>query len=108
MNKALKRLDSVHNKLIETVSPLEPALFSRRPSEDEWSVAEVVQHLSLVEERVIKDLEPAIAQQPQSIRFLKKFVPTYIVSSRLLCVKAPKPVNPVVVLETVGTIDNFN
>jgi hypothetical protein len=108
MNRALKRLDSVHNKLIETVSPLEPALFSQRPSEDEWSVAEVVQHLCLVEERVIKDLEREIAKEPQSVGFLKKLVPTSIVSSRLLRVKAPKAVNPVAILEKDVAIENFN
>src|SRR5256885_12420783 len=108
MNRALKRLDSVHNKLIETVSPLEPAVFSQRPSEAEWSVAEIVQHLCLVEERVIKDLERGIAKEPQSVRFLKKFVPTSIVSSRLLRVKAPKAVNPVAVLEKDVAIETFN
>src|SRR5256885_10459264 len=108
MNRALKRLDSVHNKLIETVSPLEPAVFSQRPSEAEWSVAEIVQHLCLVEERVIKDLERGIAKEPQSVGFLKKFVPTSIVSSRLLRVKAPKAVNPVAILEKDVAIENFN
>ena len=108
MNRALKRLDSVHTKLIGTVSPLEPALFSRRPSEDEWSVAEIVQHLCLVEERVIKDLEREIAKEPRRVGFLKKLVPTSIVSSRLLRVKAPKAVNPVAVLEKDVAIENFN
>jgi len=108
MNRALKRLDAVHKKLIETVTPLEPALFSKRPSEDEWSVAEIVQHLCLVEERVIKDLEREIAKEPQSIGFWRKLVPTSIVSSRLLRVKAPKAVNPVAVLEKGVAIENFN
>src|ERR1700682_1464281 len=99
MNRSLKRLDSVHQKLIEIVSPLEPALFSERPSRDEWSVAEIVQHLCLVEERVIKDLERAIAKEPQTVGFLKRLVPISIVSYRLLRVKAPKAVNPVAALE---------
>src|SRR5207244_5043462 len=108
MKRSLKRLDSVHQKLIETVSPLEAGLFSERPSRDEWSVAEIVQHLCLVEERVIKDLEQAIAKEPQTVGFLKKLVPTSIVSSRLLRVKAPKAVNPVTVMEKDVTIENFN
>ena len=108
MNRAVKRLDSVHKKLIKTVSPLEPALFSQRPSEDEWSVAEIVQHLCLVEERVIKDLERELAKEPRGVGFLKKLVPTSIVSSRLLRVKAPKAVNPVAVLEKDVAIENFN
>jgi len=108
MQRSLKRLDAVHKKLIETVSPLEPALFSERSSEDEWSVAEIVQHLCLVEERVIKDLKRELAKEPQSIGFLKRLVPTSIVSSRLVRVKAPKAVNPVAVLEKDVAIENFN
>jgi len=108
MNRSLRRLDSVHQKLIDTVSPLEVGLFSQRPSEGEWSVAEIVQHLCLVEERVIKDLKRAIASEPQTVGFLKRLIPTSIVSSRLLRVKAPKAVNPVAVLEKEVAIENYN
>ena len=108
MNRSLKRLDTVHQKLIETVAPLEAGLFSTRPAKDEWSVAEIVQHLCLVEERVLKDLEREIAKAPQNVGFLKRLVPTSIVSSRLLRVKAPKAVNPVAVLEKDVAIENFN
>lgn len=108
MKRILKRLDSVHQKLIDTVSPLDSKVFAARPSDDEWSVAEIVQHLSLVEERVVKDLEHAIAAEPQRLEFLRRLVPTFIVSSRLLRVKAPKAVNPTVVPEKNDGVDNFN
>lgn len=108
MKRSLKRLDSVHQKLISTVSPLEPELFSTRPSADEWSVAHIVQHLCLVEERVIKDLEVAIAQEPQTVGFLRRLVPTSIVASRLLRVKSPKAVTPLEVLDQNATIENYN
>jgi hypothetical protein len=108
MNKSLRRLDSVHQKLLETISPLKAELFSTRPSKDEWSVAEIVQHLYLVEERVIKDLKQALARDPQSVGLLRRLIPTSIVSSRLLKVKAPKAVNPIAVLEKNETIENFN
>lgn len=90
------------------IAPLEPKIFSLRPSRDEWSVAEIVQHLCLVEERVIKDLEGAIARPPQRIRFLRRFVPTAIVSSRLIRVKAPKAVNPRVAPAKEVAIENYN
>lgn len=108
MKRSLKRLDSVHHKLLAAVSPLEPEVFSQQPSESEWSVAEIVQHLCLVEERVIKDLERAIAKEPQNVGFLKRLIPTSIVSSRLLRVKSPKAVTPVAALEKDVAIDNFN
>jgi hypothetical protein len=108
MNRSLRRLDSVHQRLLDTVSPLQVEIFSRRPSRDEWSVAEIVQHLLLVEERVIKDLQLAIAREPQHVGFLKRLIPTSIVSSRLLRVKAPKAVNPISVLDKAEAIENYN
>lgn len=94
MNKTLRRLDSIHSKLVDTITPVEDSLFSRSPADEEWSIAEIVHHLCLVEERVIKELETELAKPPRSIPFLRKFIPTSIVASRLLRVKAPKGVNP--------------
>jgi hypothetical protein len=108
MKRSLKRLDSVHRKLLEAISPLEPQVFSHQPSESEWSVAQIVQHLCLVEERVLKDLELAIAKEPRSPGLLRRLVPTSIVASRLLRVKSPKAVTPVTVLEKNVAIENFN
>ena len=94
MKKALQRLDSVHQKLISTISPLEPSLYAQRPAEGEWSVAEIVHHLCLVEARVIKELEAAIAREPRRVGFFRRLIPTSIVSLRLIRVKAPKAMNP--------------
>ena len=94
MKKALKRLDSVHQKLISAISPLEPNIYAQRPAEGEWSVAEIVQHLCLVEGRVTKELEAAIAREPQRVGFFRRLIPTSIVSLRLIRVKAPKAMNP--------------
>ncbi|HYJ87693.1 MAG TPA: DinB family protein [Pyrinomonadaceae bacterium] len=107
MRRALNRLDSVHARLLQTVTPLDSKIFSQRPSENEWSVAEIIQHLSLVEERVTKELGAAIARQPQRVGFLRRLIPTSIVSSRLFRVKAPKGVNPIVVPQKDDAIQNF-
>ena len=94
MKKALRRLDSAHQKLVGAVSALEPEIYSRRPAEGQWSVAEIVHHLCLVEERVIKELEKALAREPQRVGFFRRLIPTSIVSLRLIRVKAPKAMNP--------------
>ena len=95
MDKTLRRLDSIHSKLVDTVTPIENSLFSRSPADNEWSIAEILHHLCLVEDRVIKDLETQLASPPRRIGFLRKFIPTSIVASRLLRVKAPRGMNPV-------------
>jgi hypothetical protein len=108
MNRSLKRLDSVHRQLIEIVSPLEPELYSQRPTDDEWSVAEIVHHLFLVEDRVIKELERAIAREPQRVGFFRRLIPTSIVSVRLIRVKAPKAMNPLEAPAKALAIENYN
>jgi DinB family protein len=94
MHKTLRRLDSIHSKLVNTITPVEDPLFSRSPADNEWSIAEIVHHLCLVEDRVIKELETQLANPPRRIGFLRKFIPTSIVASRLVRVKAPRGMNP--------------
>ena len=94
MKRILNRLDSAHKKLIEAITPVDEELFSRRSSDNEWSIAEVVHHLCLVEERVIKELEKELANPPRQLGFVRRLIPTSIVASRLIRVKAPKAMNP--------------
>ena len=108
MNRSLKRLDVVHQKLLDTVQPLDTELFMQRPSDNEWSVAEILQHLYLVEERVVKDLTRAIAAEPGHVSFLKRFLPTSIVSLRIRKFQAPRAVNPVEVPEKDAVLANYN
>lgn len=107
MQRVLNRLDRVHEKLLETVRPLDSKVFGERPSENEWSVGEIVQHLFLVEERVLKDLEAGIQREPRRVGWMRRLIPTSIVSSRLLRVKAPKSVNPRSVPEKDQIIQNL-
>ena len=108
MDRSLKRLDVVHQKLLDTVQPLDTELFMQRPSDSEWSVAEILQHLYLVEERVVKDLTHAIATEPGRVSFFKKFLPTSIVALRIRKFQAPKAVNPVDVPEKDAVLANYN
>ena len=108
MKKALKRLDAVHEKLLNAVSSLEPQLYSERPAEGEWSVAEIVHHLCLVENRVTKELEAAIAREPRRVGVLRRLLPTSIVSLRAIRVKAPKAMNPLDAPARELAIENFD
>lgn len=108
MNRALRRLDSIHSELLDTIVSIDDPLFSRCPSENEWSVAQIVHHLCLVERRVVKDLEKQLANPPQKLSALRRLVPTSIVASRLVRVKAPKAMNPVDPPAKNEIIENYN
>jgi len=94
MKSTLRRLDTVHQRLATAVSVVDPKLLSKRPAENEWSVAEVVQHLCLVEERVLNDLKKNLERPPVKVGFLKKLLPMQLVSLRIKRFNAPKVVRP--------------
>ena len=94
MKSTLKRLDAVHAELKTTVNGVDPALLSKRPAENEWSVAEVIEHLCLVEGAVMKGINAKLNQPPVKVSFLKKFFPMRIVSLRMKRLQAPKYVQP--------------
>lgn len=108
MQRVFKRLDSTHEKLIATVGPLPSQLFSQRPSETEWSVSEILHHLRLVEDRVIKELEKELAGSPHRVSLLRRLVPTSIVGSRLIKVKAPRSVTPTEAPEKETSLAEYN
>ena len=108
MKRVLNRLDSVHQKLSTTVAAIDPNLFPKRPSENEWSVGEVIQHLFLVETRVLTGLELALQAPPARVSFLKKLIPLGIVSVRLFRVKAPKAVEPLKTLPKEESLSSYN
>lgn len=108
MHRTLKRLDAAHEKLLATVTPLAPGVFSRPPSATEWSVAEIVHHLRLVEDRVIKELEKQLANPPHKLGLLRRLVPIAIVGSRLIKVKAPQAMNPVEAPDKEISIASYN
>ena len=108
MKRTLTRLDSIHGRLLNLIAETDDLQFVRRPAENEWSVAEIVYHLALVEARVVNDLEKALAGPPQSIAPLRRLIPISIVASRLVRVKAPKAVQPVNPPPKQNLIDNYN
>lgn len=94
MKSTLKRLDAVHERLANAVNAVDPALLYKRPAENEWSVAQVVEHLCLVEGAVMSYLESKLDQPPVKVGLLAKLKPMWIVSLRLKRLQAPKIVRP--------------
>ena len=93
--KEIARLDATHRKLLDMIEPLDDELFARRPSPDRWSIAEIVHHLCLVEQRVIAQLEAALDAPPPRMKLRERLMPVaLLVGSRVVRVKAPRAVEP--------------
>ena len=108
MKRVLQRLDRVHERLTAAVAPLDEVWFQRQPADGGWSVAQILQHLCLVEERVIRDLEKALDSPAKPVGLVRRLIPTSIVASRVVRVKAPKTVNPAAAPDKALVVENFN
>lgn len=109
MEKAIAELDAVHQRLLETITPLPEEHFSRRPSPDRWSVAEIVHHLYLVERSVLGQFEGALSKPPVKVGMLQRLLPVgLLVGRRMVRVKAPKGVEPLNPPSKEETIANYN
>ena len=109
MEKVYAELDSTHQRLIDAITPIDDERFALRPSPDEWSVAEIVHHLCIVERRVMNELEGALSKPPVRMGLLQKLMPVrLLVGSRVVRVKAPRSAEPADVPSKQEVIANYN
>jgi len=104
----LARLDSVHLQLTTYVNGLGDDVFVRRGADGQWSVADVIQHLYLVEDRVVTALKQNVALDPVKIPLRKRVIPMRLISYRLFRVEAPKAVRPVESLARNELLSQFD
>lgn len=60
IQEVLTVLDDARESLSKTIAAIPPALHKLRPAEDRWSVAEVVEHVGMVETRIVQMLKEKI------------------------------------------------
>jgi hypothetical protein len=94
LKRTLKKLDSAHLDLLNTVAALDDDNFRRRPGDGEWSVAQIAHHLFLVETSVLRALERGERRPPESFSLAQRIKPVSIVGLRLFRVKAPQAAEP--------------
>jgi hypothetical protein len=61
IEEVLAHLDAHRAGLEQAVAEVPPALRGRRPEAERWSVAEILEHLTIVEARITKTLEDHLA-----------------------------------------------
>ena len=88
--------------------PFQPSLRERKPAPDRWSVAEVVEHLSMVERRVAALLARQVTAarangmgpDPDTTSVVSTYVEPHVVVDRTKKISAPALVQP------TGTVDS--
>jgi hypothetical protein len=108
MQKELAQLDSIHQRLLDLIRSIDEERFRQRPAPDRWSIAEIVHHLCMVEQRVLEQLEASLAQPAVHVGLLQRLIPvSLLVGSRVVRVKAPKAVEPLDAPSKAEAIANF-
>ncbi|MBL8149781.1 MAG: DinB family protein [Blastocatellia bacterium] len=109
MQKIIERLDEIRKELLDKVSPIDPKTFEKRPAENQWSIAEVIHHLALVEGHVTKEIEKRLSEPPRSLSTLRRLFqpPLWLVDVRLVKVKAPKRLEPLDVAPKEQNLKNL-
>lgn len=109
MERIHRRLDDTHLRLLALIEPLDAEKFARKPAPDVWSVAEVVHHLCLVEQHMIRSIEQELTQPPKRLPLLNHLIPySLLVARRVRRVRAPKAVEPLNPPPKEIVIDNYN
>jgi len=63
IKEVVEALDSRRAELARAVNEVPTSARGRRPSEDRWSVAEVLEHLALVEENIPQRVKALVTEQ---------------------------------------------
>ena len=91
----LQKLARSRNALISATDGIRTEDWSKRPGEGQWSAAEVVAHVMMVEQTVIAAAERILKKQPKPISFLGRLhLPIAMTERRVVRLKSPIPVSP--------------
>lgn len=107
IHELIEYLTEHRRRLHEAVASVPPSLRERKPAPDQWSVAEVVEHLSLVEHRVAALLARQVTAarangalpDPDTSSVVSTYADRDVVVDRTRRISAPVPVRP------TGTVD---
>jgi hypothetical protein len=87
----LARAQTIFFRAADTIPPKH---WSHKPRAEEWSAAELVAHLVMVERAVLGGADRIIQKTPREIPFRKRFhLPFWLVESRLIRRKTPIPLD---------------
>jgi len=83
-------------KIVSIAESADQALFFKKPSVDEWSIAEVIDHLHLVNTGLLERFNAALKEEAKAVPLPKRLVPfDVLLGIRLKRVNAPEHVKPV-------------
>ncbi|MGB2626726.1 MAG: DinB family protein [Candidatus Acidiferrum sp.] len=94
LDPTLTKLARAQTAFFRAADAVPPEHWNSRPSADEWSAAELVAHLVMVERAVVGGADRISQKTPKPVPFYKRFhIPIWVVESRLIRRKTPIPLD---------------
>jgi hypothetical protein len=91
----LEKLARAQTSFFRAADVVPPEHWSVKPSANEWSPAELVAHLIMVERAVLGGADRITQKTPKRIPLRERFhLPMWLVESRLIRRKSPIPLDP--------------
>ena len=64
IDQALEYFDRTHKRILAVTSELSEARWNFKPAPDRWSIAEILVHITMVQERILGVVLPSLATAP--------------------------------------------
>jgi uncharacterized damage-inducible protein DinB len=91
----LEKLSCAQTAFIRAADSVPAEQWKIKPKADEWSAAELVAHLVMVERAILGSADRVTQKIPKPIPFLKRFhFPMWLVESRIVRRKSPIALDP--------------
>ena len=91
----IEKLAGAQTTFLRAADAVSPEQWYRRPSAEDWSAAEVVAHLIMVERAIVGGADRVTQKPPKALPFLKRIhLPLWLVEARLIRLKSPIPLDP--------------
>ena len=95
-----EKLGAAQSAFFRTADAVRPEQWSLKPSEREWSAAEVVAHLVMVERAIIGGADRITRKAPKPISLLRRFhLPLWVVETRIVRRNTPIPLDPGIIAD---------
>jgi len=95
LHSILEKLSCAQTAFFRAADSVAAGQWNTKPKPDEWSAAELVAHLVMVERTIIGSADRITQKTPKAIPFLRRFhFPMWMVESRIIRRKSPIPLDP--------------
>jgi hypothetical protein len=94
VNPIVEKLSCAQTAFFRAADSVPAEQWNAKPKADEWSAAELVAHLVMVERTIIGSADRVTQKMPKPIPFLKRFrFPMWLVENRIIRRKSPIPLD---------------